>query len=68
VTLVNNLPETFERGCARFIMKKGTYTATGGAILDAYDADDASKTIVLVRLNIPANTTNTVNVISTLRK
>lgn len=59
---VNNLDETFEHGCARFILKKGVYAATGGDIVDSYDSDDATKTIVLVQVKLPAKSTVNVSV------
>ncbi|MBI4979270.1 MAG: carboxypeptidase regulatory-like domain-containing protein [Spirochaetes bacterium] len=61
-SIVNSLAETFENGCARFIMPKGTYAATGGTIVDAYDSDDGLKTIVVVTVNIAKSATTSVTV------
>ena len=56
VTIINDLPQNFYDGRARFVLPQGTYrTVANGTILSEYDCVGGSKTAVLVRVNIPAN-------------
>lgn len=54
-TITNDLNFNFYDGRTRYLMAPGNYTVTGGEILSQYPSADGSKTIVLVRVNIPAN-------------
>jgi hypothetical protein len=56
VTIINDLPENFYDGRVRFVLKKGTYrTIENGTILSEYDCANDTKTVVLVKVNIPAS-------------
>ena len=63
VSIVNELSETFEHASARFIMTKGTYEVFGGTVIDSYDSDDNTKTIVVVNINAIANATSSANIV-----
>jgi len=63
VTIINDLPEEFYDGRVRFILPKGNYpAANNGVVLAQYDAADATKTAVLVRVDIPASSSITVTI------
>lgn len=62
VSIINQLAETFEHASARFIMAKGTYEVFGGTVIDSYDSDDNSKTIVIVNINVAANVTTSATI------
>jgi hypothetical protein len=62
VTITNDLPENFYDGRVRFIRPKGTHSVHNGTILAQYDFDRASKTAILVKVNIPANGSITVGI------
>jgi hypothetical protein len=56
VTIVNDLPQNFYDGRVRFVLKRGKYDqVNGGTILAEYDSTDTTKTVVLVKVNIPAS-------------
>jgi hypothetical protein len=58
VTITNDLPQNFYDGRVRFVLSKGKYSgAQNGKILAEYDSADETKTVVLVRVNIPAKGT-----------
>jgi hypothetical protein len=62
VSITNDLPQNFYDGRVRFVLKKGNYrTVKNGAILAEYDCAN-DKTAVLVRVNIPAKGSITVNI------
>jgi hypothetical protein len=55
VTITNDLPQNFYDGRVRFVLAKGVYhTVKNGTILSEYDCANGTKTVVLVRVNIPA--------------
>jgi hypothetical protein len=61
VTIINDLPQDFYDGRVRFLLNKGDYrTVENGTILSEYDCANATKTAVLVRVNIPARGSITV--------
>jgi len=63
VSITNDLDETFENGRARFIMAKGAVNVSGsGTLVESYDSDDNTKTIVLVKINIAPNATTSCSV------
>lgn len=63
VTITNDLPQAFYDGRVRFVLKKGAYrTARNGEILSEYDSADKTKTVLLVRVNIPASSSITVSI------
>ena len=63
VTIVNDLPQTFYDGRVRFVLNKGTYHAVeNGTILAQYDCLHQPKTVVLVKVSLPANGSVTVRV------
>jgi hypothetical protein len=63
VTIINDLPEEFYDGRVRFVLPKGSYrSATNGVVLAEYDSADATKTAVLVKVDIPAGNSITVSV------
>ena len=63
VTLINDLPEDFYDGRVRFILPKGKYrNVVNGRVLAEYDSADSTKTIVLVKVDIPANGSITVSI------
>lgn len=64
-TIKNDLAETFENARARFIMRKGSVSVTGGTLVDSYDSDDSSKTIVLVQVSATANQSRSCTVTTT---
>lgn len=57
-TVTNQVDFNFYDGRLRFVMAKGNYSVTGGDMLSHYDSADGGKTIVLVRVNIPAGSVN----------
>ena len=60
--VTNDLPQEFYDGRVRFVLKKGNYrTVKNGLILAEYDCV-GEKTAVLVRVDIPAKGTITVNI------
>jgi hypothetical protein len=61
VTVTNDLAENFYDGRVRFVLGKGTYHVENGTVLSEYDCANNTKTAVLVRVNIPANGSITVN-------
>jgi hypothetical protein len=62
VTITNDLPQDFYDGRVRFVLKKGNYrTVKNGVILAEYDCA-GEKTALLVKVNIPAKGTITVNI------
>jgi hypothetical protein len=61
VTVTNDLAENFYDGRVRFVLSKGTYHVENGTVLSEYDCANNTKTAVLVRVNIPANGSITVN-------
>jgi hypothetical protein len=62
VTIINDLPEEFYDGRVRFLLPKGSYpSANNGVVLAQYDSADATKTAVLVRVDIPASGSITVS-------
>ncbi len=62
VAITNDLPEEFYDGRVRFVLKKGNYRAVkNGTILAEYDCA-GDKTAVLVKVDIPAKGTITVNI------
>jgi hypothetical protein len=63
VTIINDLPEEFYDGRVRFVLPKGGYpSANNGVILAEYDSADATKTAVLVKVDIPASSSITVSI------
>jgi hypothetical protein len=63
VTIINDLPEEFYDGRVRFVLARGNYpSANNGVILAEYDSADATKTAVLVRVDIPASGSITVSI------
>ncbi|HEX9048404.1 MAG TPA: hypothetical protein VF988_15360, partial [Verrucomicrobiae bacterium] len=69
VTIVNDLSENFYDGRVRFVLPKGNYHhVSNGEILAEYDSADAAKTAVLTRVNIPANGSITVSLLTTSDK
>jgi hypothetical protein len=61
VTITNDLPQNFYDGRVRFVLRRGKYgVLKNGAILSEYDSADATKTVVLVKVNIPASGSITV--------
>ncbi len=63
VTIVNDLPERFYDGRVRFLLPRGTYRrVANGKVLAQYDSADATRTAVLVKVDIPARATLTVSV------
>ena len=61
ISITNELPENFYDGRVRFIRPKGAYSVHHGTVLSQYDFDRATKTAVLVKVNIPANGSITVS-------
>ena len=55
ITITNDLPQNFYDGRVRFVLSKGSYSATNGQILAQYDFQHGTKTAVLVKVSIPAN-------------
>jgi hypothetical protein len=55
VTIKNDLPNNFYDGRVRLLLKKGTYSVTGGEVLASYPYNRGKNTAVLVRVNIPGN-------------
>ena len=63
ITIINDLPEEFYDGRVRFVLARGNYpSANNGVILAEYDSADATKTAVLVRVDIPASGSITVSI------
>ena len=63
VTIINDLPEEFYDGRVRFVLPKGSYrSANNGMVLAEYDSADATKTAVLVKVDIPAGSSITVSI------
>jgi hypothetical protein len=63
VTIINDLPEEFYDGRVRFLLPKGNYpSANNGVVLAQYDVPDATRTAVLVRVDIPASGSITVSI------
>jgi hypothetical protein len=63
VTITNDLPQNFYDGRVRFLLDKGDYhTVKNGTILSEYDCAQDTKTAILVRVNIPATNSITVNI------
>jgi hypothetical protein len=63
VTITNDLPEDFYDGRVRFVLPKSRYDrVANGKVLAEYDSMDKTKTIVLVRVDIPANGSVTVSI------
>jgi hypothetical protein len=62
VTITNDLPQDFYDGRVRFVLRKGNYRMVkNGIILAEYDCA-GDKTAVLVKVDIPAKGTITVNI------
>jgi hypothetical protein len=62
VTIINDLPQNFYDGRVRFVLDKGIYrNVKKGKILAEYNCANGTNTAVLVKVNIPANGTITVN-------
>lgn len=64
VTITNDLAENFYDGRVRFIRPKGIYSAQNGTVLAQYDFANATRTAVLVRVNIPASGSVTVSLLT----
>ena len=64
VTITNDLPENFYDGRVRFVLNRGMYRAKNGLILSQYNCVNDTKTAVLVRVNIPASGTITVDLLN----
>jgi len=64
-TIQNDLNETFEHGRIKFVMRRGTFEVAGGTVIDTYDSDDLTKTIVNVGVNIQPNTSHDIQVTAT---
>jgi hypothetical protein len=58
----NRLVRRFSDGRVRFVMKAGRYNVAGGTALAAYQDDSGTKTVVDVRVNLPARATATVHI------
>ncbi len=55
VTITNELPEEFYDGRVRFVLPKGEYSSVkNGKVLAKYESEDGSKTVMDVRVVIPA--------------
>ncbi|HUR57772.1 MAG TPA: hypothetical protein VM029_08680, partial [Opitutaceae bacterium] len=53
-TLDNDLDEAFSRVRVVFVLRRGEYAATGGAIESAVASDDGGFKVVTVRVALPA--------------
>ena len=63
VTIINDLPQNFYDGRVRFVLKKGKYAhVANGNVLAEYNCDNDNKTVVLVKVNIPAKGRVTVSI------
>lgn len=62
--ITNQLPHNFYDGRVRFVMTPGDYAGLvrGGEILAQYLSDDESRTIVLIKVDIPENDVITVSI------
>ena len=68
ITITNDLPEEFYDGRVRFVLDKGEYRSVeNGNILAEYDCADGKRTVVLVKVDIPARGTITVKMGNTNR-
>jgi hypothetical protein len=69
ITITNDLPREFYDGRVRFVLEKGKYDfVRNGVILAEYDcANEATKTAIDVKVDIPAKGTVTVTVESPAR-
>jgi len=63
VTITNKLAQRFGDGRVRLVLAEGRYTVRGGDILSRYALADG-KTAVLVRVDIPAKDTLTLEVVA----
>lgn len=55
VHITNSLPHNFYDGRVRFLLQKGEYAVSGGQILAQYEYAENTKTAVLVKIDIPAD-------------
>jgi len=63
VTITNDLPQNFYDGRVRFVLKKGNYRKPkNGVVLAEYDCADNQRTVVLVKVNIPAKSSISVSI------
>jgi len=62
VTITNDTEIAFPRGRVRLVLRRGTYRADAGRILQSFDADDGARTVVDLEVAIPAKSTVTVAV------
>jgi hypothetical protein len=63
VTITNDLPQEFYDGRVRFVLPKGNFKSVhNGTILSQYNCVNDTKTAVLVKVDIPAKGSVTVNI------
>jgi len=57
VTVTNEYPIAFPQAQIRMVLRRGTYDVTGGTIMQTFDSDDGSRTIIDVNALVPQRST-----------